>query len=351
MSKKNSTEEKEKSKIQWKELFSGSIMIVGFIVGFIIALIIMNGWYYVPGGSQGAMFNRISINDVQGYVPTELGEGLRFKVPFMQSVTKLPYRTQQINFCNQANNPNIDCHYDPLVPKDKNGINFEIDLSIRFKLDKTQIVELVQQKGSMSNIEQLIISAARAESTRGVFGTYTQEELPSVREEVSEKIFNKLQERMDYEATDNLKPGFLIIEALDLRNLDYNDVIEAAIIAKQKKKQEADAKIYDIQFANRTREEELINADKDRQSAIIRAEGTANATLLNGLAQAKTVQAANDAFKGMSPAYVLSKAYDSIGKNDKIIIGLDSLTSEGNSIMMFDPSKFTEGFGGVNSTN
>jgi regulator of protease activity HflC (stomatin/prohibitin superfamily) len=344
-------EEEEKSKIDFRLFFSRLGITGGLIIGFFIATMFMNGWYYVPGGSQGAMFNRIEIDGIKGYVPTELGEGADLKIPFFQSVTKLSYKTQQVNFCDQDKNPKMDCHYGPLVPKDINGINFEVDMSIRYHVAKDQVVEIIQQKGNMKAVENIIKTAARADSTRGVFGQYDQEDIPNKREEVSEKIFEKLQERINLEASGNLALDYVKIESLDVRNIAYDKDIELAIITKEKKKQVADAKIYDIQLANRTREEELINADRDRQAEIIRAEGTANATLMKGLAQAETVLAANNAFKGMSPAYVLTKAYDSIKSTDKMIIGLDSLTSEGNSIMMFDPSRFTEGFGGVNSTN
>ena len=331
MRKMQKTEEK---KAFWLTVFG-----VGFLGVAIVVLLmaVLGGWFYVAGGSNAVMLNKVTIDGVRGYGTEEISEGFYFKYPIVQSATKISYRTQTVNFCDQEKNPTVNCDYGPLVPKDVNGVNFNVDLTIRYHIDQAQIAEFVQYKGpKLSYVEDLIKTAARADATRGVFGKYAQEDVPELRTNLSIIVFDKLQERINSEATGSLKPNFVVIEAVDIRNIDFNDEIEARIIEKLKKKQLAEEKIFDIEIAEKTREEEIIKADMDRQADIIRANGSATAILLEATAKATGSEKMNRAFQNMPNGYVSVRWSEAVRDTDKVIFGLESLTEGGNLLPIID---------------
>lgn len=297
-------------------------MLLIVIVGVGILLFALS-IYSVPGGHVGVKFNKLW--DV-GFSSVELPEGFGLKVPIVQVIYKIPYRTQTVSFCDSVKNSNKECDYSPLTPKDKNGINFMVDVTVRYRLDQTQGAEFIEQKGSAKGtMETLITTAARADSTRGIFGKFAQEDVPKNRIEIAELVKLELQKRLDREASGRLKPGFMVIEAVDIRNTEFNEKIEQRIIQKQEKLQEAQEMVYIIETANRTREKELINADRDKKAAILRAEGEAEAILLVATAKAAGIQKVNDAYQNMPTEYVSTKWAESIRDNDKIIFGLENL--------------------------
>jgi len=319
---------------KWRMIISSTIVSFAAVIILLIFAIFLGAWFYVPGGSNAVVLNKIELNGVKGYQDSEYSEGFYLKYPIVQSATNINYRTQTVNFCNPETSPNTKCHYGPLVPKDINGVNFYVDVTVRYHMNQSQIAEFVRYKGNMAQAEELLKTAARADSTRSVFGEQAQEDVPALREELNAMIMEKLQERVDIEAIGSLQPRFIIIEAVDIRNIDFNDEIEKRIIEKLKKKQLAEEKVFDIIVANRTREEQVILADKDRLSMVIKANGTAQAILLEATAKAEGIEKINKAYQDMPEAFVYTKFAEAIQPTDKVYFGFDSLG--GNQLNFLD---------------
>lgn len=321
-------------------IFAIAIVIFGFSVLF-------GSWYTVPEGDVGVMFH--SFGSKQGFEYRGIQQGWGFKMPFRDKVFTIPFRTQTIGFYGTTEEQGS---YGSIQPKDKNGITYDVDLTVRYHLDATQAAAFVEQKGEDTvAMEAILSTAARADSTRGVFGQYAQEDVPMLRMELANQVKDVLQRRIDAEASGSLKPGFIVIEATDIRNVRFNNQIEEAIITKQTQKQVAERKMYELQTAEMERNISIVQADKDRQvlilqaqgvkdSTILKAEGDAEATRKVAFAKADGTRAMSDAYSSMPLSYVLNKAYESIGPNDKIIIGMDSLVQEGNNIGLIDYNKF-----------
>ncbi len=323
--------------ISIKGLVGSGISIFAVIAVFII---FFGAIYSVPAGHVGVKFNKMGVN--KGFSPNELPQGFGLKIPMVQTIWDMPFRTQTIGFFGQAEEKGS---YAALVPKDKNGINFIVDVTVRYKIDPTQAAEFIEQKGQgVAAMEELLATAARADSTRGVFGQYAQEDVPLNRIEIAEEIRRVMQERIDQEASGKLKAGFITIEAVDVRNIDFNDRIEERIIQKQEKLQEAQEMEYKILTANKTREMEIINADRDKQAAILRAEGTAESAKVIAFAKAEGVRAVNEAYQDMPMAYVYTKYADAIKDSDKMYFGFDSLG--GNNLNFLDMNQIMGGMAG-----
>lgn len=276
--------------------------------------------YNVPKGSNGCIFSKFTAWDY-----TEKDQGLHLKIPLFEDVTRVSFQTRTLGVHKDGKGEKA-----VLTPKDKNGINFNVDVTIRYKLQEAQICEFVEQKGR--NPEAVLLTALRSDSTRGVFGKYAQEDVPQNRMEIAKEITKVLQEKINQETSGRLQEGFIVIERVDLRNIEFNQRIEERIIAKQEKLQEAQEMEYKLMTADKTREMEIINADRDRQTSILRAEGTAQAILIEASAKAEGIQKVNNAYQQMPREYVEVKYAEA----------LKELASTGNVIVM-DLGRFQGG--------
>ena len=87
-------------------------------------------------------------------------------------------------------------------------------------------------------------------------------------------------------------------------------------------------------FRSKTREIEIVNADKDRQTAILRAEGLGESIKIEAFAKAEGIEAINLAYQNMPEAYVYTKAFEAIKPSDKLYFGFDSIS--GNQLNFLD---------------
>jgi len=310
-----------------KQIFGMSL---GGAAIFFVIVIAVAALYSVPPGHVGVKFVKFGAN--KGFIAEELSQGFGFKIPIKEVVWDMPFQTQTIGFFGGTEEKGT---YGAIVPKDFNGINFNVDLTVRYRLDPAQASEFVEQKGlGVEFMDTLMATAARADSTRGVFGQYAQEDVPENRIEIAEEIKAEMQKRIDSEASGKLKPGFIVVEAIDIRNVDFNQKIEQRIIEKQTKLQEAQQKEYEKQIATANQEIEVINAERDKQAAIIRAEGEGESIKIVAFAKADGISAINTAYQNMPETYVAVKAFEAIKPTDKMYFGFDSLT--GNQLSFLD---------------
>jgi len=299
-----------------------------FLVIAIIVLSIIGGAFYSVGeGEVGVMFHKFGEN--AGFVGEEYPQGWGFKTPFRDRMMTIPFRTQTIEFFEGGKGEFI-----AIQPRDLNGINFFVDVTVRYRLDPTQASEFVEQKGEgIFAIEKILTTAVRADSTRGVFGKYAQEDIPNTRIDIAKEIKQVLQERVDSEASGKLQPGFIVIEAVDIRNVKFDQRIDDAIVAKQTQKQIAEKQVYNLQIAEKEKEIAIVNAEREKAAKILIAEGEGEAVKIVAFAKAEGIQAVNNAYQFMPQEYVQVKFAEAIKPTDKVYFGFDSLGGNTLSIM------------------
>ena len=66
------------------------------VIAIVVLGIIFGSWYSVGEGEVGVMFHKWGSG--QGFSPTEISQGLHFKMPFRDNVFTIPFRTQSIGF-------------------------------------------------------------------------------------------------------------------------------------------------------------------------------------------------------------------------------------------------------------
>ncbi len=289
------------------------IVSVSIIVGLLLFIVAMSSWYYVPQGHVGVLFNKF-----YGFNYIEKPQGLGLKLPFIESVRKIDFRTQNLELLEEKE----------LTPKDSNGIDFRQEILVRYRIDPNQASEFVELKGKQ--IESVVYTATRGAS-RNILGTYAQEDVPEKRGIIALEILEEIQLRLDSERSGRLNQDFIIIEAVDVRNTGFNLEIEEAIKTKQIQKQVAEQRQYELQAR-----------ETEKKMAIVKAEGESQAIILVAQGKAKGIQLVNNAYQQMPPQYVAVKYAEAIKPTDKIYLGFESLMGASSNLGVLNYNKLLE---------
>lgn len=142
-----------------------------------------------------------------------LGEGLYFKLPFVEKVVKVDVKTQKEEV--QASG----------ASKDLQTVNATIALN--YNIEPTSVARLYQTVGL--DYANRIISPAIQESVKATTAKFTAEELITKREQVRDEVKNLLTARL---AVNGLR-----VEQFSIVNFDFsksfNEAIEAKVTAEQ----------------------------------------------------------------------------------------------------------------------
>lgn len=184
----------------------------GRLVGLVIVLLILaalafNSFVIVQPGHRGVV---VQLGAVQENV---LGEGIHFKIPFLQEVVQTEVRVQKAQSEQTA------------ASKDLQVVTTTV--AVNYHLDPNSVHRLYQEVGL--SYQERIVEPAIGESLKAVTAQYTAEELISKRPEVSAKIKESLSAKLsDYHIT---------LDEINITEFkfseEYNNAIEQKQIAEQ----------------------------------------------------------------------------------------------------------------------
>jgi len=282
-----------------KARFQGRIgMIVGVVV--IVASIIFGSFTTIPAGHRGVV---IRFADVTG---TILEEGLRMKLPFIDSVVVIGVRTEKYEVGASA------------ITKDLQDVTTTIALN--WRLDPAVVAEVYRTLG-MEYIDRIAAPAIQ-ETVKKVTAEYNAEDLILKREVVKNVIFEGLAAR--------LRERGIIAETLMITDFKFSETFVAAIEAKVAAAQavlEAEAKLLRVRVEAEQREA-MARGEADAQ--IARAIGEAEYIRIVTEAQ---VAANNVIVATLTPAILQYILLDRLGEDIKIMVipsgqGLDLMLPE-----------------------
>ncbi len=282
-----------------KARFQGSI---GSIIGvvLIVASLIAGSFTTIPAGYRGVV---IRFSAVTG---TILGEGLRTKLPFIDSVVKMEVRTQKYETQSSA------------ITNDLQDVSTTIALN--WKLDPGMAAEVYRTLG-LEFIERIAAPAIQ-ETIKQITAQFNAEDLILKREEVKNAITESLANR--------LRDRGIITELLSITNFQFSETFTAAIEAKVAAEQavlEATNKLERVKVEARQREAE---ARGEAAARIATAEGEAEYIRVVTEAQVSANQAIAES---LTPAILQYILLDRLGDDIKVMVipsgqGLDLVLPE-----------------------
>jgi regulator of protease activity HflC (stomatin/prohibitin superfamily) len=282
-----------------KNRFGGRIgIIIGVVV--IIASLIFGSFTTIPAGQRGVV---IRFSAVTG---TILSEGLRMKLPFIDSVVKMSIQTEKYETGSSA------------ITQDLQDVSTTIALN--WRLDPSMTAEVYRTLG-LEFIDRIAAPAIQ-ETIKQITAQYNAEDLILKRDEVKNIIFEGLAER--------LRERGIIAEILMITDFQFSDTFTAAIEAKVAAEQavlEATNKLERVRVEAQQREAE---AKGEADARIAAAIGEAEYIRIVTEAQ---VLANNAIAESLTPAILQYILLDRLGEDIKLIVipsgeGLDLVLPE-----------------------
>jgi regulator of protease activity HflC (stomatin/prohibitin superfamily) len=180
------------------------------IILIVIGSVAVSGSFYtVRAGEKALVFT-------WGKITSVTSEGLHFKIPIMQSVSKVDIRTQKAEAPAQAASKNMQ--------------NVSTVVTLNYHLSHDKLDELYAKVGL--EVENKIIAARIQETVKAVVARYTAEELLSMREQIKNEISTSLtRQLLDYN---------IVVDAggVQITNFEFsrgfNEAIEDKQVAEQK---------------------------------------------------------------------------------------------------------------------
>lgn len=210
----------------------------------LVAIIVLLGSFTVVSPQEVGIVTRT------GALNRSLGEGLHFKIPFFESVTKMKIQEQKLEVTTQV------------YSKDSQTVDTK--LVVNYQIKREDVEKLYRE--TRNSYEQIIIQPVLSPSIEEVFSKYTAKELVENRAELPVEVRNTVISRVGEKG--------ILVKGVEF-TFDFDDAYEQAIRNKQVEEQKALAQ------ANVTAQEE----EKKKQE-ILKAEAMAEKTRLEAQALA-----------------------------------------------------------------
>lgn len=239
------------------------VLLGGGAAALIAGLIVVGGSFFtVDAGERGVMLRNGAIVGVEE-------PGLGFKVPFIDSVVKVPIRTfTQV--------------YEQLPAYSFDQQSASLRVSVTFSVKEAAVAEAYSQYGGVQGVVDRLIDRQVNEQVRIVFGRFTAVRAVQERGRLSDEIRQAVIESID---------GPVNILDVQLENIDFSDVYEQSI----EQRMQAEVEVQRVrQNAERERvsaEIVVISAEAQAKAKLASAEADAQAVRLRGEAEAAAIKA------------------------------------------------------------
>lgn len=224
-------------------------------------LIIFDGFFLVPAGHVGVMFDYTR----GGVLDAERGEGIQFKIPIIQKATIFDTRTQEYTMSIAAGE-GYKYENDAIEARSKDGQIVYVDATVLYHIGKTDASTVYQTLGRERDVVSKVVRPKARETVREVVGRFNALDLVSERRaEISEEINRDLKAAF---AAD-----FVTLEEVVIRNVTFSSEFTSAIEQKEVARQNVITAEYRKQEAEQLKQKKIIEAEADAEA--IRLKGNA----------------------------------------------------------------------------
>lgn len=208
-------------------------LIGGIVVVFIVIAIVLffGSFRTIKSGEIGLKTRFGKITD------TSLKEGINFKIPFIESITKINIKVQKSEMDIESSTKDLQ------IVKTKVAVNYRIN--------QEKAPSLYRQVGK--TYEETVLNPAIKESIKSAIAKYNAEEITVNRTAVSQSCLKAIQEKVE-------KYG-IIIEDFNLTDFSFSEEYTKAIEDKQvaeqnleKSRLEADKRIVEAEATKKANE-------------------------------------------------------------------------------------------------
>lgn len=196
------------------------------LIAIIVAVVIFGCFGTVDAGDRGV---KVRLGNVVGVVEP----GLYFKLPFIDHVKSIDVRTQAVVYERE----------NPLTAASSDLQEVNVATVTNYHVDPTKVIELYKQYQTLENHEEKVIRPIVRDTVKAVSAQYEAGQLVTKRQEFSEKVAAKLNER--------LSGAFIVVEQSNITDIKFSQEFTKSIEAKVTAVQNAEAaknKLEQIKF-------------------------------------------------------------------------------------------------------
>jgi regulator of protease activity HflC (stomatin/prohibitin superfamily) len=254
------------------------LTLIGVVVLIAIALTTLGaGLVFIEPPERGVVISAIS---PLGYREEALQPGLRWVVPFVESVVPYPISKQTYTMSVAGSEGAIQGD-DSVAARTSDGQQIFVDASVIFAIDPEKVIQVhIAWQDRYTN--DLVRALARG-IIRDTVSQFRVEEI------VSTQRFQAAQQ-MRGEMARRLADNGLLLAEFVLRNITFSPEYAASVEQKQIAEQQAQQAAFVVQQRKQEAEQARQVAQGRADAAVIDAKGQAQARLIQAEAEAKALQ-------------------------------------------------------------
>ncbi len=221
----------------------------------------------------------VSAVNPRGYRSQALEPGLRWVIPFAETVVAYPVSRQTYTMSIAAQDGNIQGD-DSVTARTEDGQEIFIDASVIYQIDASKVVQLHLEWQNRYGMELI------RPQTRGIIrDTVSQYRVDEV---ISTKRFEMVN-LMKQSLSEKLAQNGLSLVDFVLRNVTFSEEYAASVEQKQIAEQQAQQARFVVESKKQEAEQARQIAQGAADAAVIKAKGDAEARLIEAEAEAKSL--------------------------------------------------------------
>lgn len=211
-------------------------------IGLVISLVTGFFSMAVTNDEGQAKVLRSWTGEVEGEILTP---GFSFKAPWQKDLT-YDIRNQQVIFASSKGEPTKDANGPQITIQDREGVSANIDISVRYSIDPSAVVDIYKRYGTQENFVAKFIENDIRAGVRTIPAKYGTLELLNNRAKVEQEITEYLAERWE-------KAG-VRVETVSLQEIRYPEDVQQRFAEAQNARTEVEKANAELE-ANRVKAE------------------------------------------------------------------------------------------------
>jgi len=253
------------------------ILIIGVVA--VLLTTVASGLVFIKPDERGVVISAVAPG---GYRPLPLEPGLRWIIPFAETVERYPISRQTYTM-------SIDISGDDSIEaRTADGQKIYVDASAIYSINPAEVVN-VHILWNDRYTDGLVRPLARG-AIRDAVSQYRVEEVVTTKRD---EVVAAISEAMSTSLEEN---GIIMVDFI-LRNITYTDEYAASVEQKQIAEQLAQQAVYVVEQRKQEAEQARQVAQGQADAAVIAAQGAADARIIQAEAEARALELIAEALK------------------------------------------------------
>ena len=248
--------------------------VIGGFIAILLLSVTLGSFYTIGEGERGVQLRN-------GKVVGLAEPGLGFKIPFIESVSKISVQTFTVK-------------YDKLQAYSRDQQPADIRASVTFHVPASEVLNVYTNFGDIDRMVERLINRQVPNQVENIFGKYTAISAVQERAKFVADVSNAVKGSIT---------GPVVIDSVQLENIDFSDAYEKSVEARMKAEVE-------VQTQKQNLDKEMVSA----QIAVTQAQARADSQLAQAKAEALSIT-----LKGEAEAGAIKKRSEALSSNSNLI--------------------------------